>query len=389
MFRNQVRSIVRTAAIRSGLVALLVGGMLVAQPASPASAAGVIQSTENPVIIPINATSKDVQISWATNNGHKSQVKLSTNNGAFSNWASGKETGSKTLTAENGLTYKFQLFDDSNDALLGSLTVTTKKAKLTLDMACKADCITGLTATPHGTWASFHVTTNEPISKVYVSLSTSNSKNSDGWFSSPTGEQVTVNPDGSPTSFDKDYLFLTPGTTYFYRLEVHDTHGNAHAEEGSLKTLNRKLILQVDTIKVIEDSDGVTSGDLGFTFWMNGLEQFWPTTDPGDNWAGDGAVLHPNLAVQKLDNTGSAVHLKFVAYDDDQFDIGILPKYCVGEQTPPGIPCDFVKAEKSVDFDYVTGDGEAFGKTFTVDAYDPASGLHCIAYGKVQVSYGQ
>src|SRR3954453_12973852 len=107
MFQSTARNIVQASALRGGLMVLLVGGMFVAQPASPASAAGVIQSTENPVIIPANGTSKDVQISWATNNGHKSKVKLSTNNSSFTSWANDKETGSKKLTAENGSTYKF------------------------------------------------------------------------------------------------------------------------------------------------------------------------------------------------------------------------------------------------------------------------------------------
>src|SRR3712207_8579005 len=65
------------------------------------------------------------------------------------------------------------------------------------------------------------------------------------------------------TLFPYTTLFRSPGTAYFYRLEVKDAKGKSHFEEGSLKTLTRKIVMHVDTIKVIEDSDGVTSGDLG------------------------------------------------------------------------------------------------------------------------------
>ena len=138
---------------------------------------------------------------------------------------------------------------------------------------------------------------------------------------------------------------LEPGKDFFFVIAAYDKQtGLWFKVKGKFRTLQRKVSVTFQKIKVINDSDDLSPGDLVFGFFING--QNAPNGKPMT------FGTHTEDEATKTSNiTGSVVGapttlaLKTIGYDDDETEwiplgpfVVILPNTCLaGDVTIPSI----------------------------------------------------
>jgi hypothetical protein len=130
-----------------------------------------------------------------------------------------------------------------------------------------------------------------------------------------------------------------PNTTYNYIVR-----GGSSYTTGSVKTLRRQVDIHFDQIDVIDDSDGVTPGDLTFHFNINGE---WKTTPFGEVAGSSGESLYPARVFSFFPTLGTLTLA--VQGRDDDCDFGEL---CSG-----GLGPDFTSGSNS-QADWATAQSE-------------------------------
>jgi hypothetical protein len=172
-----------------------------------------------------------------------------------------------------------------------------------------------------------------------------------------------------------------------------DGKGKEHKEKGTFTTLKRKITVTFQKIEVIDDSDDLSDGDLGFFFIANGKQVAWPGNNPGSDWAGTGAMLNPNQSITLIDAPDS-LKVEVHGFDnDDDPDVVLTLDTCgTGGGLPPGISCEdydegYASATFSID---QSGPGEAYSQGFAFQTQGNANDLFPLKFkvhGSFQVSY--
>ncbi len=138
-------------------------------------------------------------------------------------------------------------------------------------LGCAAQCIkTGVT-TSHGKSVDLHVTTDTPA-KLQAQISTLPplpNGNSPPYFTNPK----TQSDNSFRTDWTTAFTALEPDTTYHIVVRATDGNGKTAYQQGTFKTLERKVVVTFTKILVIDDADhGVNKGEVSFDFFVNDQE---------------------------------------------------------------------------------------------------------------------
>jgi hypothetical protein len=176
-------------------------------------------------------------------------------------------SGTQQLPVQVGKTYDVQLSQDRNgDKVLASVQVTVH-GKINLPGPAKIGTIKNVEVIPRGTWVELKFSAPFPgKAEVWISKNPPQGN-------SEQGLQVVrySSADGSyQFQHDKKIYDITPGTHFFYLIRATSHNGlRAHAS-GGFETLLRYVKVSIDKIKVIDDSDELSAGDLSFSYHLNG-----------------------------------------------------------------------------------------------------------------------
>jgi hypothetical protein len=126
----------------------------------------------------------------------------------------------------------------------------------------------------------------------------------------PTGADVTrANTSFLQTTFDPFIGGLLPNTTYNYIVRAGSDYTT-----GSIKSLQRSVVVTFNSITVSNDSDDLGKGELTYQFKVNGVYRsaldFFRATSSGE-------TFNPNRSVSGLINGGKTIPLAVEVQDDD------------------------------------------------------------------------
>lgn len=138
-------------------------------------------------------------------------------------------------------------------------------------LGCAVQCIkTGVT-TSHGTSVDLHVTTDTPA-KLKAQISTAAplpNGNNPPYFTFPK----TQSDDTFRTDWTTAFGDLEPDTTYYIVVRATDASNHTAYQQGTFKTLERKVTVTFTKILVIGDGDkGAGKGEIAFEFFVNDQE---------------------------------------------------------------------------------------------------------------------
>jgi hypothetical protein len=118
------------------------------------------------------------------------------------------------------------------------------------------------------------------------------------------------------TDWQTALLNLKPNTKYIYNVKANDGT-NTQYSTGTFKTLRRQVQVDFKDIKVIDDSDFASAGDLIFWFNVNGTWNknfLFPSS--GEAEIDSGTTVHPNH-VENLIDAPDMLSLSVFGWDDD------------------------------------------------------------------------
>jgi hypothetical protein len=138
-------------------------------------------------------------------------------------------------------------------------------------LGCAAQCIRTAVTTSHGKSVGLHITTDTPA-KLKAQISTQAplpNGNAPPWFTNPT----TKSDNSFRTDWTTSFSNLEPDTTYHIVVRATDASGNTAYQQGTFRTLKRKVMVTFTRILVIGDADeGVNRGEISFDFFVNDQE---------------------------------------------------------------------------------------------------------------------
>lgn len=355
----------------SAALALLVAMAAVTALGSPAEAAPppTLTATPNPVLVPYGQTAGTYTLTWNTGSALGADFSASINNGPWSAIFHQTPSGSGPLPINVGDTITWRMFTKNSPRIpLKSVTITARRP----DQSCLENCLKDVSITPHGTFADVHVIATTVLKTFELTAN-------------KPGEAVSSAMIGANTQNWVSMLFdLEPGTEYEWDLQVRDESGNIQKKSGTFKTLTRRVTVDYSNIKVTDDSDDLSEGDL--TFWFN-VDGTW---DPADNFGeigmDTGDQVDPNRTLT-FDGAPDIMKIGLYGYDDDcDFFDGL----CSFGSAPGGSDggshdeADWATAWTSV-LTLQSGPGESFSGTFFVSTSSYAlqfdgSGTFAVTY---------
>jgi hypothetical protein len=254
-------------------------------------------------------------------------------------------TGTKTpdfIMLNN--TYKFCLWGNNHSVKLDCVTVTTKLVEGVLSAL---GFIRNVAVTPRGHSVKISFTTDRTAA-AFVQVSDKAPKafpiisKEDVAVFDPQ-DVVTTSLPSIKTNHSIELPKLEPGKEFFFVVAAHDKQTALWFKaKGKFRTLQRKVSVTFQKIKIVDDSDDLSPGDLVFGFFVNG--QNAPNNKPMTFGA------HASTDSTKTSNiTGSVVGapttlaLKAIGYDDDETEwipvgpfVALLPNTCgTGDVTNP------------------------------------------------------
>lgn len=232
-------------------------------------------------------------------------------------------TGSQPLTVTAGMTYVATLRDKATGRVSDTQTITA----VALPPACQRGCITGVTVTPHGTFATFAVATAAPT-KLHIDVGIPNS----------SGQCLTIVASAdSPTatSHTKQLIGLKAIRLHCYVLRATDATNVDYTQNGTFTTLGREVTVSFNKLHMIDDSDDLSTAELDVWFHFNDIvTPFLHLTAP-DIGSGDDATFSLGMI---LHNAPETLKLRIIGLDDDAGPLN-LAFDCVWVATdgfPPG-----------------------------------------------------
>ncbi len=254
-------------------------------------------------------------------------------------------------------------------------------------------CIKYLQYEAHGTFALFNfITTQTAVATVQISAAAP-VKQADGTWVFPGGAPYNVlSAKQGQHAVEVDNL--SPGTAYHFLITAaKGSMGDDAQSVGTFTTLKRMVTVNIGTIKVIDDSDFFSAGDLAFNLRANGSAPgIFPTadmisfnpqnTDSTIQWS-SGETKTVNMQVKVAVGDQATVLLE--GWDWDSNQSGWLNQAPINiEQDTIGISGD--RADVSQSFD-VTADekGSLTPKAFTLQTTN--NSLKYSATGTITISY--
>jgi hypothetical protein len=225
--------------------------------------------------------------------------------------------GDKTSVIPVGKPVTFKLYNKKGE-LLKELTVSAKVGGSRDEPedppdeegpnGCLELCIKSLDVKAGGTFGELHVVTAEPVD-IQVQVSEDWATNANGDFVDKAGSAGTPQPDDDVKLTVEE---LTSNTTYHYMVRTTDAFGKKATKTGSFTTLKRYGKVTFEKIFVNSDSDPLASGELTFTFEVNGSKVgTW-----GEVTLENGQKTYPNLShVTEMSHTWLNLGVK--GSDDD------------------------------------------------------------------------
>jgi hypothetical protein len=336
-------NIARCAAIMAGLAMFGLAAI-----SRPADAAPTITAKPAEVVFYTKSTTKQKtsEITWNADNILllSVQVYYKTNGANETPFASGQKGTKVADFIKLNNTYEFCLWASNHTNKLTCTTVKTVYKKVVLDLGF----IKEVDVTPRGHSVRIRfktVRTSLPI----VQLSKTAPKkvvpiNDDDIPAFADGVEITSHFAGTGTSHETTFTDLDPNTEHFFVIAATDkATGLWFKVGGKFRTLKRRVAVTFSKVKIVDDSDDLSPGDLVFGFFMNGQNE--PNGKPmtfGTHASTD-STKNANVS-GSITNAPANLTLKAVGYDDDETEwvpigpfIMILLNSCGTSAADPGM----------------------------------------------------
>lgn len=312
-----------------------------------AHAAATITAEPSEVVFPTKSTTiqKKSQITWAANGESQfpRAVYYKTNGADEKLFAKG---GNGTMAAEFiklNNSYEFCLWGNDHKDKLKCVTVTTvyKQVKVDLGFIKDAKC------EPRGHSVRITFTTIRS-SLPAVQLSQTAPKkiiaiNNEDVASFADGVEVTTHLAGGGIPHETIFSNLNPNTDHFYVISASDKTGLWFKVSGKCHTLKRRVAVTFAKVKVIDDSDDLSAGDLVFGFFINGDNKPNGKAMTFGTHADSGSTKTANVS-GSIANAPATLALKAAGFDNDETEwvpvgpfVALFANTCFGGVTDPGI----------------------------------------------------
>jgi len=254
-------------------------------------------------------------------------------------------------------------------------------------------CIKYLQYEAHGTFALFNFITSQDAVATIQASTAAPVKQANGTWTFPGGAPYNVFSAKQP-QHAVEVNNLVPGTAYHFIINAAPGPKGTDAQSvGTFTTLKRIVTVNISSIKVIDDSDFFSAGDLVFNLRANGnAPDIFPTADMiSFNSQNTDSTIQWNSGETKTVNmqvkiaAGDQVTMLLEGWDWDSNQQGWLNQAPINiEQDTAGISGD--RADVSQNFD-VTADerGNLTPQAFTVQTTNHS--LKYSATGTITISY--
>jgi hypothetical protein len=289
----------------------------------------------------------------------------------------GKGTKVADFIKQNN-TYEFCLWGDGHKDKLKCVTVTTLFKEVKLDLGFIKDL--DIEERGHSVRISF-ATVRSTLPVVQVSKTAPKKIipiNEDDVSSFAPGVEVISHLAGGGTDHETIVPKLDPDTDHFFVISASDkTTGLWFKVSGKFHTLRRRVGVTFAKVKLVDDSDDLSAGDLAFGFFINGDNK--PNGKPMTfgMHADTGSTKTANVS-GSIVNAPATLTLKSTGYDDDETEwvplgpfIVILLNSCGTAASDPGL------AEGENDCGEWTSGSKSFNLTsLAQNAADPENFSH-------------
>jgi hypothetical protein len=125
-------------------------------------------------------------------------------------------------------------------------------------------------------------------------------------------------PSFNTTNHSFDLSKLEPDKKFFYIISAYDKQNDVWFKlSGKFRTLQRKVTVKFDNVKVVDDSDDLSPGDLVFGFFING--QNAPNGKPMTFGTHASTDAKKSINMKgSITGAPGTLKLKAVGYDDDE-----------------------------------------------------------------------
>ena len=289
---------------------------------------------------------KKSEITWAANGAsNPPRAVYYKTNGADETifWKGGNDTHVADFIKQKN-SYEFCLWADDHKVKLKCTTVTTAYKEVKLDLGL----IHEVKVEPRGNSVRITFTTVRSTLAVVQVSKTAPKKilaiNNDDVASFDQGVEVITHLAGAGTVHETIVPNLVPCTDHFFVISASDKKtGLWFKVSGKFHTLCRRVAVTFAKVKVIDDSDDLSAGDLVFGFFINGKNE--PNGKPltfGAH-ADSGSTKTANVSGSVV-NAPATLTLKATGYDDDETEwvplgpfVVLLSNTCGTSASDPGI----------------------------------------------------
>ena len=332
---NRLASIAASAAV-------LIGFGL----ACPAQAKPSLTADPSEVVFYVKSDTlqKSTIVDWDAD-GHKGPIAVyyTTNGANEALFATGKKGPQTAGFIKQNNTYEFCLWGDDHQHKLTCATVTTKVVQVNL----KFGFIHDVKPVPGGHTATIGFTTERSslpilqVSKTPPLKFPAISAHDVPAFGQ--GAEVFTKFAGVGVSHAPDVPNLEPDKDFFFVITANDKQtGLWFKVAGKFHTLRRSVSVNFGNVKVVDDSDDLSPGDLMFGFSLDGKGAPNGKAMTFGTHASTGETKSVNIN-GSITNAPQILTLKAVGYDDDEMEwipvgpfVAILSTTCGAFPVDPG-----------------------------------------------------
>jgi len=258
-------------------------------------------------------------------------------------WKGGSDTQPAEFIKLNN-SYEFCLWGNDHKDKLKCTTVTTayKEVKIDLGFIKDAKC------EPRGHSVRITFTTIRS-SLPAVQLSQTAPKkiiaiNNEDVASFADGVEATTHLAGAGIPHETVFSDLNPNTDHFFVISASDKKtGLWFKVSGKCHTLKRRVAVTFAKVKVIDDSDDLSAGDLVFGFFINGNNKPNGKAMTFGTHADSGSTKTANVS-GSIANAPATLTLKAAGFDNDETEwvpvgpfVALFTNTCFGGVTDAGI----------------------------------------------------
>jgi len=279
---------------------------------------------------------KSSTIAWDAGGGKTQALSLhyKINGAGETQWvAAAAVTDTKTANfIKVNNTYEFCLWANSHTEKLACVTVTTKVNEIKIDLGF----IHNIKVEPAGHSVKISFTTDRNALAI-VQVADKEPKKPFPFFNKddvpafdPADVVSTSFPSVNKKSHSPTLPKLEPGKTFFFVIAAKDKQTDLWFKvKGTFDTLRRRVDVNFASVKVVDDSDDLSAGDLVFGFFINGQNKATngkPMTFSMQADTGQTKSVNLNGRVTGAPQT---LTLKATGYDDDEMEFIPLGPFVV------------------------------------------------------------